>query len=76
MTSSLVDLMGDKHLFVGLRDERAGGRNKRLAYVGVMVLGGFTGAGLHRAGGSWVVVLVCVGLKLAVLGIMGLTRGE
>lgn len=64
MTSSYVDLMADKHLFVGFRHPKAGPRNRRLTYILAMIGGGFLGAVVHRYGGSWVVVVVTIALKL------------
>ena len=70
MTSSFVDLMADKYLFVGFTHAKAGPRNRRLAYLFAMVAGGFIGALVHRYAGSWEVVVLTLGLKLVVMGMM------
>jgi uncharacterized membrane protein YoaK (UPF0700 family) len=70
MTSSFVDLMADKYLFVGVRHPKAGPRNRRLAYIVAMVAGGFLGAVVHRFAGSWVVVVVTLALKLVALALV------
>ena len=76
MTSSYVDLMADKHLFVGFKHPQAGPRNRRVAYILAMVIGGFVGAVLHRYAGSWVVVVVTISLKLIVMGMMSVLPAE
>jgi len=76
MTSSFVDLVADPYLFVGWRHEKAGPRNRRLVYVVVMVIGALSGAVMHRYAGSWVVVLVTVGLKCGVMGMLGCTSAK
>lgn len=76
MTSSYVDLMADKYLFVGLRHPKAGPRNKRAVYILVMIAGGLLGAVMHLKAGSWVVVVVTAGLKLAALAWMAVGEAE
>jgi uncharacterized membrane protein YoaK (UPF0700 family) len=70
MTSSYVDLMADKYLFVGFRNPKAGPRNRRLGYVVSMIIGGFLGSVMHRWAGSWVVVIVTIVLKCIVVGLL------
>ncbi|ORY27067.1 hypothetical protein BCR39DRAFT_560167 [Naematelia encephala] len=76
MTSSYVDLVSDKHLFVGFRHPNAGARNRRVAYVGAMIIGGFVGAGVRRWSGSREVVAVTVALKGLVMIIIAFVRPE
>ncbi len=76
MTSSYVDLVSDPYLFVGWNHPKAGPRNRRLAYVVVMVCGALLGAVMHRYGGSWVVVLVTVVLKGVVWGMFARAGAE
>jgi uncharacterized membrane protein YoaK (UPF0700 family) len=63
MTSSYVDLMSEKYLFVGFRHKKAGPRNRKLAYTLAMITGGLLGACIHRWAGSWEVVVVTMALK-------------
>jgi uncharacterized membrane protein YoaK (UPF0700 family) len=67
MTSSYVDLMSDKYLFVGFRHKKAGPRNRKLAYTSCMIGGGLLGAVIHRWAGSWEVVVVTLLLKCLML---------
>ena len=67
MTSSFVDLMADKYLFVGPRHPKAGPRNRRVAYLLAMITGGFLGAIVHRFAGSWETVVLTLGLKGVVM---------
>lgn len=76
MTSSYVDLVSDRHLFRGLRDSRAGPRNKRLAYIFVMIAGGMVGAVIHRWAGTGAVVGATLGLKGLVTLWIGILKGE
>ena len=76
MTSSYVDLMADKYLFVGFRHPKAGPRNRRLAYILAMVIGGFIGSTIHRFAGSYVVVIVTIALKCVVFSLVCGTRAE
>lgn len=76
MTSSYVDLVSDQHLFRGLRDPRAGPRNKRLAYIAVMVGGGMLGAVIHRWAGTGAVVGVTLALKAIVTVWIALLKGD
>jgi hypothetical protein len=75
MTSSYVDLMADKYLFVGWRHPKAGPRNRRGLYLGAMIAGGIIGAAVHKYAGSWVVVLITGVLKLGVLGMLAVAKG-
>ena len=70
MTSSYVDLMSEKYLFVGFRHKKAGPRNKKLAYTSCMIIGGLLGACIHRWAGSWEVVVVTLLLKCIMLGMV------
>ena len=76
MTSSYVDLMADKYLFVGFRHPKAGPRNRRLAYVLAMIIGGFIGSAIHKYAGSWPVVVVTIGLKVIVMIMMATVQAE
>lgn len=70
MTSSYVDLMSEKYLFVGFRHKKAGPRNRKLAYTLSMIVGGLLGAVIHRFAGSWEVVVVTMLLKVVMLGLV------
>jgi len=70
MTSSYVDLMSEKYLFVGFRHKKAGPRNRKLAYTSCMIIGGLLGACIHRWAGSWEVVVVTLLLKCVMLGMI------
>lgn len=70
MTSSFVDLVADKHLFVGPYHPKAGPRNRRFAYVLTMVIGGFIGSVLHKWAGTWVVILVTIAVKVVAFGLL------
>lgn len=76
MTSSYVDLVADKYLFVGFTNPNAGGRNRRLIYIAVMWFGAMLGAIVHRYGGSAAVVGVTMGLKALAMGLVSAARGE
>ncbi|WVW82227.1 hypothetical protein I302_104233 [Kwoniella bestiolae CBS 10118] len=76
MTSSYVDLVSDKYLFVGFTHKHAGGRNRRLAYILAMIVGSFIGGIMHKYAGSWVVVVVAMAFKLAVVGLMVVAPAE
>jgi uncharacterized membrane protein len=76
MTSSYVDLVSDKYLFVGLTHPQAGGRNRRLAYIVVMWIGAMLGAVVHRYAGSAAVVGLTMGLKGVAVGLVSVARGE
>lgn len=76
MTSSYVDLVSDKYLFVGVTHPQAGGRNRRLVYIAVMWLGAVLGAVVHRYAGSAAVVGLTMGLKGVAVGLVGVARGE
>lgn len=70
MTSSYVDLMSEKYLFVGFRHKKAGPRNRKLAYTTSMITGGLLGAVIHRFAGSWEVIVVTMMLKVVMLGLV------
>lgn len=76
MTSSYVDLVADKYLFAGFTNPNAGGRNRRLIYIGVMWAGALLGAGVHHWGGSAEVVGLTMALKLVGLGMICAAKGE
>jgi len=76
MTSSFVDLMADKYLFVSPRHPKAGPRNRRAAYLLAMIAGGFLGAIIHRYAGSWEVVVVTIALKAVVMGLVGIAPAD
>ena len=76
MTSSYVDLMADKYIFVGFRHPKAGPRNRRLAYILAMIIGGFIGSAIHKYAGSWAVVIVTIGLKMIVILMMVTVQAE
>lgn len=76
MTSSYVDLMSEKYLFVGFRHKKAGPRNRKLAYTSSMIIGGLVGAVIHRFAGSWEVVVVTMLLKVVVLGLVGCAKAD
>ncbi|OCF73746.1 hypothetical protein I204_05590 [Kwoniella mangroviensis CBS 8886] len=76
MTSSYVDLVSDKYLFVGFNHKHSSGRNRRLAYISAMIIGSFIGGIMHKYAGSWVVVVVAMGFKLAVMGLMAVAPPE
>ena len=76
MTSSYVDLMADKYLFVGFRHPKAGPRNRRLSYIVAMIIGGLIGAAIHKYAGSWPVVVLTIGIKVIVFGLMCVVRAE
>ncbi|EAL22096.1 hypothetical protein CNBC2340 [Cryptococcus deneoformans B-3501A] len=76
MTSSYVDLVSDRHLFVGFTHKKAGARNRRLGYVLAMITGSFIGAIMHKYAGSWVVVVVAMGFKFAVLLLMSVAPAD
>jgi uncharacterized membrane protein YoaK (UPF0700 family) len=74
MTSSYVDLMSEKYLFVGFRHKKAGPRNRKLAYTSSMIIGGLLGACIHRWAGSWEVIVVTIGLKCVMLVLVGMAK--
>lgn len=76
MTSSYVDLVSDRYLFVGFTHKKAGARNRRLGYVLAMIIGSFIGAIMHKYAGSWVVVVVAMGFKFAVLLLMSVAPAD
>nr|XP_031861318.1 uncharacterized protein CI109_003290 [Kwoniella shandongensis]KAA5528390.1 hypothetical protein CI109_003290 [Kwoniella shandongensis] len=76
MTSSYVDLVSDKYLFVGFNHPHAGARNRRVGYIAAMITGSFIGGVMHKYAGSWVVVVVAMGFKLGVVGMMCLAPPE
>lgn len=76
MTSSYVDLMSDKYLFVGFRHKKAGPRNRRMLYILAMIVGGFLGAVIHKWAGSWAVVAVTIALKVLCWVLIALAVGE
>lgn len=76
MTSTYVDLMSDKYLFVGFKHPKAGPRNRRLAYVLAMVFGGLLGACIHKYGGSWEVVVGTAGLKMVAFALVSCAAAE
>ncbi|OXG85087.1 hypothetical protein C350_01713 [Cryptococcus neoformans MW-RSA36] len=76
MTSSYVDLVGDRYLFVGFTHKKAGARNRRLGYVLAMITGSFIGAIMHKYAGSWAVVVVAMGFKFAVLFLMSVAPAD
>ncbi|WVR09727.1 hypothetical protein IAU60_006803 [Kwoniella sp. DSM 27419] len=76
MTSSYVDLVGDQYLFVGLADPKGCARNRRLAYILAMIVGSFIGGIMHKYAGSWVVVVVAMAFKLAVMVLMAIGSAE
>jgi hypothetical protein len=76
MTSTYVDLMSDKYLFVGFKHKKAGPRNRRLAYVLAMISGGMLGAVIHKYGGSWEVVVGTAGLKMIAFGLVCVAKAE
>lgn len=76
MTSSYVDLVSDRYLFKGIRNPKAGPRNKRAIYVLVMIIGGMLGAVIHRWAGTGAVVGATLGLKGLVTLWMALLKGE
>ena len=76
MTSSYVDLVADKYLFVGFTHPHAGGRNRRLVYILVMWVGAMLGAVVHRWGGSAAVVGLTMGLKGVAMTLVSVAQGE
>jgi uncharacterized membrane protein YoaK (UPF0700 family) len=76
MTSSYVDLMSEKYLFVGFRHKKAGPRNRKLAYTCAMISGGLLGACIHRWAGSWEVVVVTMGLKCIMLALVCFAKAD
>ncbi|TXT10551.1 hypothetical protein VHUM_02056 [Vanrija humicola] len=70
MTSPLVDFLTDPNLFKRASDEEkpaTGPRNRRMAYLGIVIVGSFLGAVLHRFVNSWSIVVASVGVKAAVV---------
>ncbi|RSH83837.1 hypothetical protein EHS25_005452 [Saitozyma podzolica] len=76
MTSSYVDLMADKYIFLRWKHPKAGPRNRRVMYIGAMIVGGVLGAVVHKYAGSWVVVLVTGFMKMAVVAALALAAPE
>jgi hypothetical protein len=76
MTSSCVDLMADKYIFLPWNHPKAEPRNRRVMYIGAMIVGGVLGAVVHRFAGSWVVVLVTGSMKMAVIGALAIAAPE
>ncbi|WRT64082.1 uncharacterized protein IL334_001010 [Kwoniella shivajii] len=76
MTSSYVDLVADKYLFAGFNNENATGRNKRLVYILSVIIGSFIGSIMHKYAGSWVVVVIAMAFKLAVIVLMSLAATD
>ncbi|WVF70900.1 hypothetical protein IAT40_005695 [Kwoniella sp. CBS 6097] len=76
MTSSYVDLVGDRYIFVGFGNEKGRGRNRRLAYIMAMIIGSFIGGIMHKYAGSWVVVVVAMAFKLAVIVLMSIAPAD
>lgn len=70
MTSPLVDFLTDPNLFKrGNEEEKVttGPRNRRMAYLGLVIVGSFLGAVLHRFANSWSIVVASVGIKASVV---------
>jgi len=76
MTSSFVDLMADKYLCVGFTHPKAGPRNRRVAYLLAMIVGGFLGAVVHQYAGSWETVVLTLGLKVVVVALVGMAAAD
>ncbi|WVQ97264.1 hypothetical protein IAU59_004375 [Kwoniella sp. CBS 9459] len=76
MTSSYVDLVGDKYIFAGFGNEKGRARNRRLAYIMAMIIGSFIGGIMHKYAGSWVVVVVAMSFKLAVIILMSVAPAD
>lgn len=63
-STPLVDLLVEPHLFhFSLIDPLVKGRNRRLAHICSMIVGGFCGAFLRKAKGSEAVLLLAVIMK-------------
>ena len=68
-TAAWVDLMIDPHLFSGFKGNR--GRNRRVAFLVALVVGGFLGAAIYRYAGSATAILVsAVGKAVVTVGWM------
>ena len=68
-TAAWVDLMIDPHLFSGFKGNK--GRNRRVAFLLALVVGGFLGAAIYRFAGSAVAILVSgVGKAIVTVGWM------
>ncbi|KAL1409229.1 hypothetical protein Q8F55_006062 [Vanrija albida] len=72
MTSPLVDFLTDPNLFKrGRQGEEekvvTGPRNRRMAYLGLVIVGSFLGAVLHRFANNWSIVVASVGVKAGVV---------
>ena len=76
MTSSYVDLVADRYLFVGFTNPNAGGRNRRLIYIAVMWMGAILGAVVHKYGGSAEVVALTMALKAVGIAMTSVAQGE
>ncbi|OCF45354.1 hypothetical protein I317_00877 [Kwoniella heveanensis CBS 569] len=76
MTSSYVDLVGDKYIFAGFGNEKGRARNRRLAYIMAMIVGSFIGGIMHKYAGSWVVVVVAMSFKLAVIVLISIAPAD
>ncbi|GHJ83781.1 hypothetical protein NliqN6_0183 [Naganishia liquefaciens] len=69
-STPLVDLLVDPHLFkFSLTDPLVRGRNRRLAHIVSMIVGGFCGAFLRKAKGSEAVLLLAVIIKTMITAV-------
>lgn len=64
LSTPLVDLLVDPSLFkFSLTDPLVRSRNRRIAHISSMVIGGFCGAFLRKAKGTAPVIVLAVGMK-------------
>lgn len=81
-TAAWVDLMIDPRLVVVGRGEGGGAgtsnrpRNRRLAFLAVLVAGALVGAGIYRVAGSAVALFVSAGGKAVVTGMFWFNGAE
>ncbi|ORY83159.1 hypothetical protein BCR37DRAFT_379146 [Protomyces lactucae-debilis] len=68
LTSPLVDLVTDPHLFsTSFHKAHDNPRSRRVSYIVALVVGVFLGAGIHKHAGPEVVILIAGCMKLVIL---------
>jgi uncharacterized membrane protein YfcA len=77
LTSPLVDLVTDPHLFsTTFRKPQNNARSRRVTYIIALVVGVFLGAGIHKHAGPEVVILLAGCMKFGVLLSFFVTASE
>lgn len=73
-TAAYIDIFIDPRLFAGLTENR--GRNRRVAFLLMLVVGSFVGAGVGKAANLGVAVLVSGAIKIVVSVMFLFNRNE